>query len=208
MKHIVTFLSVLLMASAAFAQTPGMPPPMQPGAHPMHTPVPMEATVLKSSYPDSTAFNAAFKELFLLIRPTPNVKERVETMFSHISRGFQVRGIDSAKAYDSVMREVDFSKDEKILFAAYRAQFSAEEIKSMIPFFKSSAGKHYLEVEGHLVNARNGEIDRYVNQTVNEITRPMGKQPQPSPPMRKPLAPNMGQPGMPLPNPTPGTPKN
>jgi Uncharacterized protein conserved in bacteria (DUF2059) len=206
MKNIVIVLSFLLMASGAFAQTPGgvppgmppgMPPPMSGGAHIPHPP--METTVLKSSYPDSTAFNAAFKELYAIIKPTPTIKERTETMMEHMSHMFQARGIDSVAAYDSVMKAVDFNKDEKILFTAYRAQFSAEEIKAMIPFFKTPTGKHYLEVETHLVTARNTEINQYVNQTVNNAVRPLSKGVMTPPSMRG-NAPGMGQPGTPRPD--------
>ena len=196
MKHIITVLSIVFISSAAFAQRPGMPPG-PPGSHPAHPMMP-SAPALKASYPDSTAFNAAFKELLPLIRPTPNVKERAQDMLDRMSRMFKARGVDSVKAYDSVMKGIDPSMDEKILFTAYRAQFSAEEIKEMIPFFKSAVGKHYLEVENHLFGARNGEIDSYVRTTVNKIVMPMGKKPD-TPPSMKPSDPNLTRPGTPGP---------
>ena len=171
-----------------------MAPAMPPGSHPPAHPG-MEMTVLKSSYPDSTAFNAAFKELLPLIRPTPTIKERAETMIGHMGHMFQARGIDSAKAYDSVMKNIDPAMDEKLLFNAYRAQFSAEELKSMIPFFKTAAGKHYLEVEAHLVSARTSEIEMYVNRTVNKTVMPMGKQME-MPPSLRTGAPPTAHPGM------------
>ncbi len=211
MKHILTIFSIFLLASVASAQTQGMPQggmphagmPMPPGG--MHPGRPsMETTVLKASYPDSTAFNAEFKELYPLIKPTPNIKERTETMLAHMSNMFKGRGIDSAKAHDSVMKGMDYSMDEKLLFTEYRANFTAEELKTLIPFFKSASGKHYLEVESHLVNARSGAVDSYVNKTVNKIVMPMGK------PIEAPSAfhkgpPRMEKPGMPVP-PTPPPP--
>ncbi len=165
------------------------------------------APTLKS-YPDSTAFNAAFKELLPLIKPSPGIKERAESDLSHMGRMMQARGIDSAKAHDTVMMKIDQNMDEKILYNAYRSQFSAQELQSMVPFFKTPAGKHYLEVESHLVSARNGEIDQYVRSTVQRIVTPMGK------PMGKPvetpngMKPNIpGRPGMPPPpNQAPPTP--
>src|ERR1019366_7778576 len=164
MKHIVTLFILLIMASSATAQTmQPMQPPMPPGTHPGHPPMETTAPVLKASYPDSVKFTAAFNELYPLIRTTPNIKERAESMVNHMGRTFQTRGLDSAKVLDSVMNAIDQYKDEKLLFAAYRAQFSAEDLKSMILFFKTPAGKHYLEIESQLFNARNGEIDRYVN---------------------------------------------
>jgi hypothetical protein len=214
MKNIVTFLSFLFIVSTASAQMtipppgthPVPPPGMPPGGAPPGQIPPMQQQMLKSSYPDSTAFNAAFKELFPLIRPTPTIKERAETMLGHMGHLFQARQIDSAKAYDSVMKVIDHSMDEKILFNAYRLQFTAEELKSMIAFFKTPAGKHYLEVESRLVSARNGEIDQYVNKTVNRTVMPMGKQPETPPSMRGGAPGSMGHPGMPPAPPTPPTP--
>ncbi len=204
MKNIVTFLSFLFIVSTASAQiktpppgTPPMPPPGMPppGGHMGEPPTPM----LKSSYPDSTAFNAEFKELFQIIKPTPSIKERAEAMLGRMGHLFQVRQIDSVKAYDSVMKVLDHNMDEKILFNAYRAQFTAEELKTMIPFFKTPTGKHYLEVEPHLIAARNGEIDQYVNKTVNRTVMPMGKQPETPPSMRGGAPGSMGMPPPPPP---------
>src|ERR1700733_7068311 len=148
-KYLV--LSVLLFASSAFAQQPGMPPQMG-GGRMMGAP-PMEKKPYVA-YADSVQFKAQFKELLPLIRPTPTVQERAEKMFARMAPMFKTRGVDSAKAYDTVMKSIDKSKDEEILFDAYREAFSAEELKTVTTFFKSPAGKHYLEVEGKLSDAR------------------------------------------------------
>jgi hypothetical protein len=191
MKNIVFVLSLFLMASTASAQSQGrppMPPGVRPGMEPMAT--------LKSSYPDSAAFQTEFNELYLLIKPTPDIQERTETSLKRMAQMFKTRGIDSAKAYDSVKKAIDPSMDQKILFNAYRSQFSAEELKTIVAFFKTPAGKHYLEVENKLFPARNAEIDQYVGRTVNKVVMPMGKPPAPGAPR-----PGMGRPGMlPAPN--------
>ena len=145
------------------------------------------------TYKDSVQFKKEFKELYPLIKPTPNVRERTETAFERMSRSFKPRGIDSAKAYDSVMKHLDPTMDEKILFDAYRAEFSAEELKSLVAFFKTPAGKHYLEVQPRLL-AAHGQIDQYVMHTINQVIMPMSK------PMQRPTgAPPRGMP------PHPGT---
>lgn len=195
MKHIVTVLSFLCIASIAFAQTPGMPPPHMPGSRMMEPPV--EPVVLKSSYPDSVAFNAEFKELYPLVKPSPSIKERAETMLAHMGTTYKTQDIDSAKAHDTVMKILDLEKDKQLLFNAYRAQFSAEELKPIIAFFKTSAGKHYLEVESYLYSARLGQIDQYVRGNVYGVLKRMGKPGQsPNAMMRKPPVPGMSQPGM------------
>jgi uncharacterized protein DUF2059 len=165
----------------------------------------MQAAVLKSSYPDSTAFNAAFKELYQFIKTTPSVKERAENMLGQMGHLLQTRGIDSVAAYDSVMKNIDAQQDEKLLFIAYRAKFTAEELKPFITFFKTSAGKHYLEEESYLYSARSGEVDQYVRGEVHRILSTMGKPMETPPSMRQ--APGMGQPGMP-PQPPPPPIKN
>ncbi len=196
MKHIVIVLSVLCMASIAFAQVPSMSPPVHlPGTNKMMPP-PVEPVVLKSSYPDSVAFNAEFKELYPLVKATPTVKERAETMLAHMGTMYAKQGIDSAKAYDSVMKNLDFEKDKLLLFNAYRAQFSAEELKPIIAFYKTPTGKHYLEVESYLYSARVGQIDQYVRGNVYGVLKRMGKPVETPNGMRKPMPPGMGQPGM------------
>jgi hypothetical protein len=205
MKHIVSFLIFLVMASSAFAQN-GMPPVgMPPGAHPGHPSMETTSPVLNASYPDSTAFNVAFKELYPLIKPTPNIKERAGTMMSHMGPGFHARGVDSAKAYDSVMKNIDPDMDEKILFKAYRAEFKADELKPLIAFLKTPSGKHFLEVESKLYVARTMEIDQYVRVAVQKIIAPMGKTVE-TPPSYKGNAPGMARPGMPPPNQPPPPP--
>lgn len=193
MKHLFVIFSLLLITSVASAQPLGSRPPIPPSSHPL--PLPNDLPKLKDSYPDSVAFNATFKELLPLIRPMPTIRERAQTMVSHMGNMFRSRGIDSVKAYDSVMKGIDPNMDEKILFTAYRAEFSAEELKSMIPFFKTPAGKHYLEVENHLTTARNGQIDIYISRTVNKIVVPMGKQ-MDMPPSLHPGGPGMGHSGI------------
>jgi hypothetical protein len=108
--------------------------------------------------------------------------------------------VDSAKAYDSVMKNLNPEMDKDILFKTYRAQFSAAELKPMIAFFKTPAGKHYLEVESKLFSARALDIDQYVRAAVQRIIGPMGKQLE-TPPSFKGNAPGMGRPGMQPPTP-------
>ncbi len=210
MKNITIVLSLFLMVSTASAQTPPGSPPMPPAIHPGH-PGMETMTALKSSYPDSAAFQTEFNELYVLIKPTPDIQERTETSLRRMSQRFKAQSIDSATAYDSVKKAIDPSMDQKILFNAYRSQFSAEDLKTIVVFFKTPAGKHYLEVENKLFPARNSEIDQYVGRTINKIVMPMGKPPTPRPGMGRPgMLPPPNQPGMPPPNqpapPTPPTP--
>lgn len=170
---------------------------MPPGVHPGHPPM-ETTTMLKRSYPDSVAFKAEFKELYPLIKPTPDIHERAETMFQRMSRMFKARGIDSAVAYDSVMKALNPAKEEEILYDAYRANFSAEELKAIVEFFKTPAGKHYLEVENAMMMARNTDIDRYVNQTIQRTIMPMAKPVAPAP-----GGPQSGMPPMPPHHPLP-----
>ena len=210
MKYYLILFTLLFLSSTALAQEPGTPPPptMPPGAERM-----MSRQVDQNiSYPDSVQFYAAFKELFPLIRPTPSVKERAEISYNRMLRMLKQRGVDSAKGHDTAMAAIDKSMDEKLLYNAYREAFSAEELKSMVVFFKTPAGKHYLEVEGKLMDSRTKAIDQYVNRTISMAVAPMEKpierKPRPGAPGMPPGMPGMppgapGAPPVPQPPPTP-----
>jgi hypothetical protein len=198
MKYYLVLFTVFFIASTALAQGPGTPPMMPPPGGQRMMP---HQTRPDTAYADSVQFNATFKELYPLIRPTPNVQERAEATYTRMLRMFKQRGVDSAKGYDSAMAAIDKSKDQKILFKAYREAFSAEELKAMVTFFKTPAGKHYLEVESKLVDARSKAIDQYVNQTINMAVAPMEK-----PMERKPRPGMPGAPGAPGAPPSPGAP--
>jgi hypothetical protein len=213
MKHILTFLSILCITSAAFAQTPGGSPPGMPGpgiSPPMRMGGSMpQPVVLKASYPDSTAFKAAFKELYPLVKPTPSITERAELILTHSGSLYHNQGVDSIKAHDSVMAILNPHMDDTLLYRAYRAQFTAEELKPIIAFFKTPAGKHYLEVESYTMAARTGQIDQYVKSNVHNVLSKMGKPVEMPKGMRPPppgmMPPGMNQSGMPQP-PTPPSP--
>ncbi len=132
-----------------------------------------------ATYKDSTQFNAEFNALYPLIRPTPSVRERTVKMFQQMSGIFEARGMDSAKAYAIAMKAIDPTMDKKILFNAYRAEFTAKELKPIIAFFKTPAGRHYLKVEDRLVKARNGAIEEYIARTIYGALLPMMKSARP-----------------------------
>jgi Uncharacterized protein conserved in bacteria (DUF2059) len=188
------FLSFLLLFTASLAFTPSIH--AQPGMMPMMHDAP--APVKHGPYKDSVQFKEDFKELYPFIRPTPNVKERAQTMIGKMAPMLKSRGIDSVKAYDTAMKALDLSIDEKLLFDAYRAEFSADELKPLATFFKTPVGKHYLEVEAHLVAARSTAIDQYIAGTIYHSVMPMMK-PGGGPGMQP--HPGMGQPPIPGQNP-------
>jgi hypothetical protein len=200
MKHILTLFSLLCITSSVFAQTPGTPPPGMPGQG-MPPPMRMGGTmpqpvVLKSSYPDSTAFNEEFKQLYPLIKPTPSITERAEMILAHSGNLYHNQGVDSVKARDSVMARLNPHMDDTLLYRAYRAQFTAEELKPIIAFFKTPAGKHFLEVESYTMSARTGQIDQYVKSNVHNVLSKMAKPVEMPNGMRKPPAPGSMPPGM------------
>ena len=170
MKYLIAILFLTLFSVNGFAQSESSAiargPAMKPG---------IPASKAEVKYPDSTAFNAEFKELYPLIKPTPTVSERTDRTFEMMSRMFKARGVDSAKAYEAVMKSVDKSMDQKILFDEYRKNFTAEELKSIIAFYKSPAGKHFLEVEGPLMQARGQAIDSYVHREIAMTITPLMK---------------------------------
>lgn len=140
-------------------------------APPGHSLVPSKQLTAKS-YADSAAFEKAFKDLFTEIKPEVTIKEKTEALFKRNIIGLKLNSADSSKLFDSILRLVDQKRDEQILHDAYRANFSAEELKSLTTFFKTSAGKQYLKSELRLMNARLSEADNYVNGIVNRGIMP------------------------------------
>ena len=197
MKYPLSLLFVCFLTSLAIAQ-PGMMPMPHGQKAPPHGP-----------YKDSVQFKTEFDALYPLIRPTPDVRERAKIMLARMTPMLKSRGIDSATAYDTAMKALDPMADKRILFDAYRAEFSAEELKPLAAFFKTPAGKHYLEVETPLVAARDRDIEQYIAQTMYRAITPMMKpmpthpgEPMPPRPMRAPgMTPPMYPPSTPAPKP-------
>src|SRR5439155_11065567 len=134
--------------------------------------------------------NATFHELYALLKPAATVRERADQQWKHMWRMFKARGLDSTTTIDTIMRAIDTNMDYKILYNEYRGQFSAEELQLVLQFFKSLAGKRYLEAEPRLFAARTGAVDQYIRSTINSITTPMlmtkGLPPQSNPGMPAP----------------------
>jgi hypothetical protein len=152
---------------------------------------------------DTAKLKAAFKELYPLIRPTPSIKERTEQALHRMDRMFKMQGVDSAKAWDSVMKAINPSQDEEILYNVYSENFTPEELKSLATFFKTPTGKHYLEVDQRL-SAAHQQTEQYIMRTINMVTAPMRKPTERRPP-GAPGAPNVpGAPGRPHPGMHPG----
>src|SRR5438876_1170564 len=114
MKHLICVLTISIIATVAVA-TAYAQKPKAGGLAPGRT---MEAGKAAEGTPgthaDSVKFQTAFKELYSLIKPVPSVTERADLAFKQMSRGFKQQGIDSAKAFDSVMATVDKTEDERI----------------------------------------------------------------------------------------------
>jgi len=149
---------------------PGINPSVKPSVQPS-----AGASLVPSnqkSYADSAAFQKAFAELFPLIRPQATIKDRTMQNFAMNSRRLDLTSQDSLRLLDSVLKTIDASRDEQILFASYRAVFTAEEIKGLAAFLKTPAGKHFLEVEPRLMQARTSEIERYISGVVSKALMP------------------------------------
>jgi hypothetical protein len=184
MKYPLSLLIACFLTSLAIAQ---------PGMMRME---PMPKPVAHGPYKDSVQFKAEFNALYPLIRPTPNIRERAKIMLARMTPMLKARGIDSVTAYDTAMKALDPVMDKQILFDAYRAEFSAEELKPLTAFFKTPAGKHYLEVETPLIAARDRDIEQYIAQTMYRAIMPMMK-PMPTHLEGARPRPPMGRPGMP-----------
>jgi len=130
---------------------------------------------VKPVYADSVQFNKAFAALYPLLKPTPTITERAEITFSRMGRMLKARGVDSTAAHDSLLKALDPTMDRKILFDTYRSAFTAKELESLVAFFKTPVGKHYLEIENRLLDARSHSLDQYVQRTISMTVVPLEK---------------------------------
>jgi hypothetical protein len=128
---------------------------------------------LATSYADSTEFNKAFVELYAIIKPKVTIQERTEKIFKAMTRSFARTGVDSAKAYEAVMQTVKPTLDHELIYATYRSQLTAEELKGWVAFLKTPAGKKILEVGDKLLAADDKQIESQVRRSVNTAIAPL-----------------------------------
>lgn len=185
MKYLILALS-LFVGTSAIAQDQPAPEKRKPtkerpappsGTQPGRTMKPSRGK-MQVSYADSTEFKAAFTELYAIIKPKVTIEERAKKIFDQNVRSFARTGVDSAKAYEAVMKAVDPNLDYEMIFSTYRASLSAEELRGWITFIKTPAGKKILEVGDRLLAADDKLIDSQVRRSVNTAIAPL-RQPKP-----------------------------
>jgi hypothetical protein len=182
MKYLILALG-LFVGTSAIAQEQQASPKSKPtkerpakpeGGEPGRT---MKASrgsgKLAATYADSTEFNKAFDELYAIIKPTVTVKDRAEKIFLSQTRTFARTGVDSAKAYEAVMKAVDPKLDHQLIYTTYRAQLTAEELRGWVSFLKTPAGKKILEVGEKLLAADDRLIESQVRRSVNTAIAPL-----------------------------------
>jgi hypothetical protein len=195
-KYLVLALSLFVGTSAMAQEDQAAPKSRKPtkehsarpeGGEPGRTMKPSRgAGKLAASYADSTEFNKAFDDLYMIIKPTVTVQERADKIFMSQTRSFTRTGVDSAKAYEAVMKAIDPTLDRQLIYSAYRAQLTAEELRGWIAFLKTPAGKKILEVGDKLLAADDRLIESQVRRAVNTAIAPLR---QPKTPKTQELAP-------------------
>jgi hypothetical protein len=180
MKYFILALS-LFVGSSAMAQDQPAPEKRKPtkerpappaGAGPGRTMKPSRGK-LQLSYADSTEFKAAFAELYAIIKPKVTIEERAQKIFDQNVRSFARTGVDSAKAYEAVMKAVDPKLDHEMIFATYRANLTAQELRDWVAFIKTPTGKKILEVGDRILAADDKLIDSQVRRSVNTAIAPL-----------------------------------
>ena len=142
--------------------------------------VPVEATPLDKSYPDSVEFNKAFEEFYPLVQPKESVMKRVTDQFIRLIPSYKARGVDSAAAYKALMKAVDTNHDHQFMYVEYRRIFSAEELKAYTQFLKTPTGKKVLESQMNIARA-SVEPSGYATQIVSRTIAPMAHVPDAPP---------------------------
>jgi hypothetical protein len=175
-RFLILALSVAALSTSAFAQDkkadkkPEKKPAGSPAGRSMK---PSKELMLKDSYADSTEFKKAFDELYAIIKPEESVMQKTDRIFLQQSRTFERAGIDSAKAYDLVVKAVDPKMDREIIYTTYRALLTAEELKGFVAFAKTQPGKKFLEVGNRLLGAADTKIDQTIRKTISNTIAPL-----------------------------------
>lgn len=189
MKYFILALS-LIVGTSAMAQAPSESQPpaktrtpkkerqqLPEGAEPGRTMKPSRgAGKLLASYADSNEFNKALMELYSIIKPKVTIEERAQKIFLQNARTFARTGVtDSLKAYEAAMKAVDPKLDYELIYATYRSQLTAEELRAWVDFVKTPAGKKILEVGDKLLAADDRLIETQVRRSVNTAIAPFRK---------------------------------
>jgi hypothetical protein len=183
MKYFILALSLVLGTSVMAQDQPATPktrkptkerPAMPEGGEPGRTMKPSRgAGKLAASYADSNEFNKAFLELYAVIKPKVTIEERAQKIFLQTARSFARTGVDSATAYEAVMKSVNPKLDYELIYMTYRTQLSAEELQGWVNFLKTPAGKKILEVGDKLLAADDKLIETQVRRSVNTAIAPL-----------------------------------
>ena len=155
----------------------GTPPHPIPGLRPGLLPTLSENH--QKLYRDSTEFNKIFEQLYPVVRPVVSMHDKADLQLRRLIHFLTARGIDSLAAYRKGMAAIDTSLEHEVLFRAWRDNFNAKELSTLLTFFRTPLGKHLLEVEEQLVFARTRELDNYVTRTIAGVLSPMMRQATP-----------------------------
>ena len=212
---ITTMALLLVLATAALAQDAPTKPtqltaksPAQLGKMPpgrsMGIPPPNT-----ESYPDSVEFKALWKQLYPIIRPTKSVRERFDGFFKSPGNlhNLKMHQVDSAEAYKNCVAALDTTMLEQSYFNLWRKDFTAAELKQIVPFIKTEAGKHFMDVAPSLTSGTSSQVDGYVRRTMMSTITPMQKPlptPDPNDPATRPRTMMRDSLGRPIPQ---GSPK-
>jgi hypothetical protein len=184
MKYFILALSLMVGTSALAQEQPAAPKTRKSakertapeGGEPGRTMKPSRGSgKLAESYADSTEFNKAFLELYTIIKPKVTIEERAQKAFAQSSRSFARTGVDSAMAYEAVMKTVNPKLDYELIYTTYRSQLTADELKGWVAFLKTPAGKKILDVGDKLLDADDKLIETQVRRSINTAIAPLRK---------------------------------
>lgn len=172
MKKLIVFLLIAISPPLAAQESAA---PLEKGLPAGRSMRPSKEVQPPRQYADSNEFNKAFKEFYPIVQPKVTMQERFEKLFKQQSRSFAKQGVDSARAYEAASKALDPNFDREHIFNSYRAQLTAEELKTLTQFFKTSAGQKFLTSGAKLLAANGLEIEQQLRRVVTTAIAPLRK---------------------------------
>ncbi|MEH3118724.1 MAG: DUF2059 domain-containing protein [Methylorubrum populi] len=170
---LAALLAQAALAPAALAQQPGAKPPAasskptaKPGSAPPQAPAPEPEP--------SPSHLALAREVMLSSGIARSFDAIIPTMAEQIRKNAVTRP-DLAKDLDEVLKslapEMDMQKQRLITIAAriYAKRLSEDELKDIVAFFRSSAGKRYVETQPQILDDMVGAMQDWTQEVSEYI---------------------------------------
>jgi hypothetical protein len=165
----VLVLSLISVCTGLSQVKPRTPASERPG----RTVLPLPKTQM---LPDSAHFVQAFSALWPLMKPQQSIRTIAERRFRLSARSLLSHNVDTGAAYATVRTALDTNIDRTILMVTFiREGFTADDLSALAAFWRTPAGEKFRSSEQRLFEARNSELEKYVQRLFQSVVAPLMK---------------------------------